>query len=336
MPALLKTTQIQEPSSASVNIQLDSSGNVVLVPTAGSVGIGTTSPSAKLDVAGTTASTFGLRASQTDSGAYLTLGFDNSANNTQLVSSGNGYFRMFTNNTERMRITANGGVSFGSSGTAYGTSGQVLQSNGDAAPSWTTISATGALIRAPQILTSGTSYTTPSNCTKIYVEAVGAGGAGAGANANSGGGGGGGYVAKYFTVTGSTAYSYTIGASSGQGTTGNPPAGGNTTFTVGATTITGGGGSGGTGSGNASYGAGGTGGVGTNGDINGGGTAGAPTPGYNATGGTGGSSFFGGGGRATNTTGGNATGYGGGGGGGGGNSNGGAGTQGVIRIWEFT
>jgi hypothetical protein len=37
---------------------------------------------------------------------------------------------------ERMRITSAGGVSFGSSGTAYGTAGQFLKSNGDAAPTW--------------------------------------------------------------------------------------------------------------------------------------------------------------------------------------------------------
>jgi len=41
-----------------------------------------------------------------------------------------------TQGTERIRITANGGVSFGASGTAYGTAGQVLTSNGDAAPTW--------------------------------------------------------------------------------------------------------------------------------------------------------------------------------------------------------
>ena len=35
-----------------------------------------------------------------------------------------------------MRITSAGGISFGSSGTAYGTSGQVLTSNGNAAPTW--------------------------------------------------------------------------------------------------------------------------------------------------------------------------------------------------------
>jgi len=40
--------------------------------------------------------------------------------------------------TEAMRITSAGGISFGSSGTAYGTSGQVLVSAGNAAPSWTT------------------------------------------------------------------------------------------------------------------------------------------------------------------------------------------------------
>lgn len=38
--------------------------------------------------------------------------------------------------TERMRITSAGGISFGSSGTAYGTSGQVLSSAGNAAPTW--------------------------------------------------------------------------------------------------------------------------------------------------------------------------------------------------------
>jgi len=44
--------------------------------------------------------------------------------------------RFKTATTERMRITSNGGVSFGSSGTAYGTAGQVLTSNGDSPPTW--------------------------------------------------------------------------------------------------------------------------------------------------------------------------------------------------------
>ena len=40
--------------------------------------------------------------------------------------------------TEKMRITNAGGISFGSTGTAYGTSGQVLTSAGNASPTWTT------------------------------------------------------------------------------------------------------------------------------------------------------------------------------------------------------
>ena len=57
-----------------------------------------------------------------------------------LSATGANILTASTNGTERMRITSNGGVSFGSSGTAYGTSGQVLTSNGDAAPTWQTAS----------------------------------------------------------------------------------------------------------------------------------------------------------------------------------------------------
>ena len=43
-----------------------------------------------------------------------------------------------TSPSERLRITSAGGISFGSTGTAYGTSGQVLTSAGNASPTWTT------------------------------------------------------------------------------------------------------------------------------------------------------------------------------------------------------
>ena len=88
--------------------------------------------------------------------------------------------------TVNLALDTSGGVAFGNAiqvGGSAGTSGQYLKSNGSgASPSWATLSSSGALIRAPQILTSGTSYTTPSNCTAIYVEAVGGGGAGGSAN----------------------------------------------------------------------------------------------------------------------------------------------------------
>ena len=56
MPAILKTTIIQDPSSATSNILLDSSGNVNLAQTSGNVNINTTGVSAKLYVQGNSAS----------------------------------------------------------------------------------------------------------------------------------------------------------------------------------------------------------------------------------------------------------------------------------------
>lgn len=217
--------------------------------------------------------------------------------------------------------------------------------------------ATGRLLRAPQILTSGTSYTTPAGCTSIYVECVGAGGAGGGSSATNaaasvgagGGGGGGGYAAKYFTVTPSTAYTYAIGVGGTASSANDGNAGGNTTFTVSGVTITGGGGSGGPSSSNSAFGsATGAGGVGTNGDINAPGNAGVrpsrismTSGGAGLSGGSGGSSYFAGGGRGGTNAAGSAGEDGGGGGGAstgpssGTSRSGGAGGDGIIRVWEF-
>jgi hypothetical protein len=218
-----------------------------------------------------------------------------------------------------------------------------------------TVSTSGALIRAPQILTSGTSYTTPAGCNSIYVEAVGGGGGGGGANGSNtqseggGGGGSGAYAAKYFTVSPSTPYTYAIGASGTAGTSsGSGGSGGNTTFTVGVTTLTSNGGAGGSRGFNSASGAGGAGGAASNGDLNVTGSAGSGGVGSAATaitlaaGGSGGSSFFGGSGRGgTDETAGTAGSSGSGGGGGAetndnGGTSGGAGGAGLIRIWEYT
>ena len=233
--------------------------------------------------------------------------------------------------TERMRITTSGGVSFGSTGTAYGTSGQVLTSAGNAPPTWSTLTSSGQLIRAPQVLTSGTSYTTPANCTSIYVECVGGGGGGGTGTGSAspvttyavaGGGGGGGYTASYFSVTPSTAYSYTIGGAGAAAGTG-----GSSTFTVSATTITAAGGAAGqnaSGGGNSS--SGGLGGAGSGGTLNGNGNPGSSGGSVAGSGGKGGAGMLGfgvgGAGGASNST---------------TPSSGGAGVSGgVIRIWEFT
>lgn len=58
--------------------------------------------------------------------------------------------------TERMRITSNGGVAFGGASN-FGTSGQVLQSNGDAAPSW--VDSRGMTLLGTLTTTSGATQT---------------------------------------------------------------------------------------------------------------------------------------------------------------------------------
>ena len=209
---------------------------------------------------------------------------------------------------------------------------------------WASVATSGALVRPPQVLTSGTSYTTPANCNNIYVECVGGGGSGGSGQGAAGqvggsGAGGGGYCAKYFAVAANTAYTYAIGA--GAAASGNN--GGATTFAVGATILTAGGGVGG-----ANYGVGpqglpgGPGGTSANGDINITGNGGGAMS-YNTNwisghgGGAGGA--IGGGGAAGNYYGGGTAGSNYGGGGSGGASAtppGGAGAPGAIRIWEYT
>lgn len=274
-------------------------------------------------------------------GSAASPSFEGGANSTGVFFPSANVVAISTGGSERLRVADAGQIGIG--GATYGSSGEVLTSGGaSAAPTWS--SPLGRLIEAPQILESGTTYTTPANCTAIYVELVGGGGGGRNGsvttnNRGGGGGGAGAYAAKYFAVTGNTAYTYAIGTGGA-----NAVAGGNTTFTVGATTVTAGGGAaGGAVGGTSTPGAGGAGGTATNGDINtggGDGTNGSIVSGttLNASGGHGGGSFFGSGGRGGLAGAGVASTTYGGGGGGSGNAAGagGAGANGVIRVWEFT
>ena len=254
-------------------------------------------------------------------------------------------------------ITARNGIRIGSVGTAttLGPDGSAVFSGIVTATSFfgngsglTGISS-GRLLRAPQVLTSGTSYTTPAGCAAIYVECIGAGGAGGGATSSGGsggenGGGGGGsgaYCAKYFAIIPSTTYNYQIGIGGTGVSAGSGNTGGNTTFTVGAVTLQSNGGGGGTGA-SASSTAGGNGGTASNGDINIFGNAGSPGFIGVRNGGNGGASFFGGSGIGVGYTAApGGIGYHGSGGGGaasflgGGNQVGGDGGNGLIRILEY-
>jgi hypothetical protein len=142
--------------------------NLNLQPSGGSVGIGNSSPTSTLDIYGLQSSSIansptgtlrlayagGPVANTTGSSIVFTQQWFSGSPTAQVAVgqitgvkiAGDGNFggglTFWTSNAtannlaERLRITNNGGFSFGASGTAYGTSGQILQSNGDGVPTW--------------------------------------------------------------------------------------------------------------------------------------------------------------------------------------------------------
>ena len=102
-------------------------GNVVINPDNNGTG-------AKLDIYGGGLSTLGaIRIGDGTLGAghtnYWDIGRDNGVT---------GDFTFALNATQKFRITTAGALAFGTSSTNYGSSGQILQSNGNASPSWVT------------------------------------------------------------------------------------------------------------------------------------------------------------------------------------------------------
>jgi hypothetical protein len=98
----------------------------------GNVGIGTSSPTSPLVLYRNSATSVSINVGNSIN-SWLS-GIDSSGNFANYTNNTYNYI-ISTSGTERMRITANGGVAFGGASN-FGTSGQVLQSNGDAAPSW--------------------------------------------------------------------------------------------------------------------------------------------------------------------------------------------------------
>jgi hypothetical protein len=178
------------------------------------------------------------------------------------------------------------------SSVAPGTNGNVLTSNGT---TWTSAAASPAGLQGVMVvLTSGTSYTIPAGVTKIKATVVGGGGGISGQFFNNTGGGGGGTAIKYFTVTPGASITYAVGAAGTSGVNG-----GDSSVTVGGTTVTGGGGVAGSTNGTAIFSPGGS---ATNGDLN---ITGSGGGGSNAGITFGGSSLFGRGGMSnsnSNTT----------------------------------
>ncbi len=100
----------------------------VFVTTTGDVGIGTSTPTARLDVQGNSSSAATVRLKNANANGYpgieymdenglvnLFFGLDNAANTTRLNSINNHPIVIFTESTERMRVTSTGEVGIGTS-----------------------------------------------------------------------------------------------------------------------------------------------------------------------------------------------------------------------------
>jgi hypothetical protein len=117
MVATLKTTIIQEPSSASTNIQLDASGNTYLVPVSGQVGIGTTAPTRLLTLSGSGTSTR-VQINNTVSGKNFGLYAADTGDST--INYGTASSLLFTQSgSETMRIDSSGNVGIGTTSPGY-------------------------------------------------------------------------------------------------------------------------------------------------------------------------------------------------------------------------
>ena len=126
----------------------------------GNVGIGTTAPGAKLTVNQDSFSdTEGIFVQSGNNAANGGVAIFKSATKVGTISSlGSASNLTFMTNggVEAMRITNGGGISFGSSGTAFGTSGQILKSNGNTSPTWV---AASTVIGGPYLPLAGGTMT---------------------------------------------------------------------------------------------------------------------------------------------------------------------------------
>jgi hypothetical protein len=149
-------------SGGSLKVLITNSGNLLVNNTTanGKITIDTAAGSNWMHLRNGSESAFGLTVynSGTGSGSVVpaykigltygnsgTGGWNSGINFHRGGSSVGGFISFFTDtDIERLRITQAGGISFGATGTATGSSGQVLQSNGDAPPTWVNVSGIGA------------------------------------------------------------------------------------------------------------------------------------------------------------------------------------------------
>lgn len=184
-------------------------------------------------------------------GAITSLGNFGSTANAQGASLSSGILTL-----QPASGTQPGGVSTGTqtlAGAKTFSSNVTLSGTSNAVGTITSGVWNGTVTAGQSFLTSGTTYTTPSNTTtatqwKFTLVGGGGGGPGVPNTTNfAGSAGGAGAVGVHFAtgIAGNTALTYAIGAagSAGSAGTNNGGTGGNTTITIGGTTYTAGGGS---------------------------------------------------------------------------------------------
>jgi hypothetical protein len=143
------------PSANNVAISTNGTGRL-FVDSSGRVGVGTSSPSTifKATVNGDGSSVVGGFSLRNNSTEYLTIGSAaaNDAANIDVWGVANGYMRFATNNTERLRITADGKLGLGTSSPGVALTTRVA-ANGTPATTGTT--QTNGAFRIESSLTSG-------------------------------------------------------------------------------------------------------------------------------------------------------------------------------------
>jgi hypothetical protein len=232
------------------------------------VGIGTSTPAARLQINHRSSSAPGLALIDSATNFGGTLEFRNNNNTRRMLMQGfaasnfnNGqYLDIRSDSVYAATFKGNGYVGIRNTDPSYpldiigdintsgslrvngnaGTDGQVLQSNGNGTMSWVDMY---EFKNYETFRTPGSStWTVPAGVTKILIEAWGGGGGGSG----YGGGGGGGYIAAYFTVAPGSSIAFTVGNKGSGGNDGSTVAtsGQISTATVGTVTITANGGRG--------------------------------------------------------------------------------------------
>jgi hypothetical protein len=150
--AALRITQAGTGDALLVEDEANPDSTPFVIKNDGKVGIGVSVPSYPLDITlleatsriySTQAGKGAMRLFSTTTGTMYvgkdyegSSGWWGSGGEYVIAGTGNYPIDFHTNSAKRLTITSAGGVSFGSSGTAYGTTGQVLTSNGNAPPTW--------------------------------------------------------------------------------------------------------------------------------------------------------------------------------------------------------